>query len=90
LAIQWNYITGVQNLRSVGQLIPASIGVGGFVKVIYSSIFEKSEAEHLCFGKCHGDHRRKQWRDACEVFERAERAFERRMSPACLAQAEEV
>jgi hypothetical protein len=90
LAIQWNYITGVQNLRSVGQLIPAAIGIGGLAKVIYSALFEKEEEEHLCFGKCHGDHRRKEWREACEVFERAELAYERRMSPACLAQAEEV
>jgi hypothetical protein len=91
LAIQWNYITGVQNLRSVGQLIPASIGVGGFVKVTWSAFFEKQEEEHLCFGKCHGDHRRREWREACEMFERAEMAYERRMSPACLlAQGEEV
>jgi hypothetical protein len=90
LAIQWNHISGVQNLRTIGQLIPASIGVGGLTKVVYSAIFEKEEEVHLCFGKCHGDHRRKQWREACEMFERAEQAYERRMSPACLAQVEEV
>jgi hypothetical protein len=90
LAIQWNAITGVQNLRSVGQLIPAAIGAGGLVKVMYSAVFQKKEEDHLCFGKCHGDHRRKQWSEACEMFQRAELAHERRMSPACLAQAEEV
>lgn len=90
LAIQWNSISGVQNLRSVGQLIPASIGVGGLAKVVWSALFEKEEELHLCFGKCHGDHRRREWREACEMFERAEAAYERRMSPACVLALEEV
>ncbi|KAL2044792.1 hypothetical protein N7G274_002567 [Stereocaulon virgatum] len=36
LAIRWNSITGLGNFGAVGQLVPAIIGVGGLVKVVWS------------------------------------------------------
>ena len=36
LSIRWNSITGLGNFGAVGQLVPAIIGVGGLMKVIWS------------------------------------------------------
>ena len=35
LAIVWNHISSINNVRAIGQLIPATIGVGGLVRVIW-------------------------------------------------------
>ena len=35
LSIHWNSITGLSNLGAVGQLIPAIIGLGGLLKVLW-------------------------------------------------------
>jgi len=78
LTLQWNYIQGIQSLRTVGQLIPAAIGVGGLVKVLWTALFEREEQKALCFGRCHGDARRRLWSCASETFVRAEAALEQR------------
>lgn len=36
LSIYWNHISGVASVSQVGQLIPAVIGVGGLVKVLWT------------------------------------------------------
>lgn len=77
LTIQWNYIRGVQNLMTVGQLIPASIGVGGLGRVIYSAIFEKGEAMD-CLNRCKVQPRKDAWKDAGEAYSNAVNAMEKR------------
>jgi len=47
LTIQWNCIRGVQRLGNVGQLVPACVGIGGLVRVIWGCMklaFGKEEA----------------------------------------------
>lgn len=41
LSIRWNHIQGVNNLGTVGQLVPAVLGVGGLVKVIWLWTIER-------------------------------------------------
>jgi len=77
LTIQWNYIQGVQNLRTVGQLIPAAIGIGGLARVIYSAIFEPNAMEELCLGRCKLKPRKIAWKEAGVAYERAVKALER-------------
>jgi hypothetical protein len=38
MTLQWNHVTGVYTINSVGQLIPFVIGLAGFVKVIYEPL----------------------------------------------------
>jgi hypothetical protein len=78
LTINWNGITGVQKLNTVGQLIPLSLGVGGLVQVVWSALFDKDAGEKLCFGKCHTTRRRQDWAEASELYRRAGEAWERR------------
>jgi hypothetical protein len=78
LAIQWNKIQKVQSITSVGQLIPAAIGVGGLAKVLYTALYEKDAEIDLCFGRCRGILRKARWRDASEWYARAAGEWERR------------
>jgi hypothetical protein len=79
LTIQWNYIKGVQTLTTVGQLIPAAIGIGGFLRVIYSALFEKGE-EMDCLNRCKVMPKRNAWKEAGAAYKQAEQALERRRS----------
>jgi len=78
LAIQWNKISYVQTITSVGQLIPAAIGAGGLVKVLYTAIYEKDAEIDLCFGRCHGVLRREVWKEASRNYEKAAIEWQRR------------
>lgn len=50
LTIQWNKIEGVQNLSSVGQLIPFTLGVGSLLKIVWSAIAHRDKkAEQFCY-----------------------------------------
>jgi hypothetical protein len=87
LTIQWNYITNVQNIRTVGQLIPATIGVGGLARVVYSALFEeernaeeKSWEERACIGQCKRNDDRRAWKEVGEGWKRVVRWLERRES----------
>jgi hypothetical protein len=42
MTLQWNHVTGVYSINSVGQLIPFVIGLAGFVKVIYEPLKDVS------------------------------------------------
>ena len=44
LTIQWNCTRGVQKLGNVGQLVPACVGIGGPVRVVWGCM-------QLAFGK---------------------------------------
>lgn len=48
MTLQWNHVTGVYTINSVGQLIPFVIGLLGFIKVIYEPLKEVS-ASRFCF-----------------------------------------
>jgi hypothetical protein len=78
LCIQWNKISGVQNLTSVGQLIPAAVGVGGLTKVLYTALYEKDAEIDLCFGRCRGILRRAKWKEASQQYERAANEWQRK------------
>jgi len=78
LTINWNYIADVQNLRTVGQLIPAAIGTGGLMRVIYSAIFEPNAMEELCLGRCKLRPRKVAWKEAGDAWEGAKGAWEKR------------
>jgi len=78
LTINWNYIADVQNLRTVGQLIPAAIGCGGLLRVIYSAVFEPNAMEELCLGRCKLRPRKVAWKEAGDAWERVKEAWERR------------
>jgi hypothetical protein len=90
LTIQWNNIQNVQSLRTVGQLIPASIGVGGLVRVVYSALFEseRNKAEEqrwdemVCIGQCKRDNDRKAWKEVGEAWRKIVGWLERRESSA--------
>jgi hypothetical protein len=80
LTIQWNYISGVQQLNTVGQLIPFCLGVGGLLKVVWAAVMEQErrEQDRWCyFGRCNAGDRRKAWKEASEEFEKCREAFER-------------
>jgi len=79
LTIQWNDIQGVQNLSSVGQLIPFCVGVGGLVKVIWAAVMERDrrEKDRWCyFGRCDAGEKRNEWKEAAEGFRQCTDAFE--------------
>lgn len=52
MTLQWNHVTGVYTINSVGQLIPFVIGLAGFVKVIYEPLkdvrFIPSVSQSFC------------------------------------------
>jgi hypothetical protein len=78
LTIQWNFIKNVQSLTTVGQLIPMALGVGGLMKVLWSAIIEKDAGDKWCFGRCRAIARRREWEDACEVFEMCQKVDEKK------------
>jgi len=80
LTIQWNDISGVQDLTSVGQLIPFCLGVGGLIKVIWSAFMEQDrvDVERWCYyGACTSVHRMAGWKEAGEGFKKCRDAYER-------------
>ncbi|KIW09118.1 hypothetical protein, variant 1 [Verruconis gallopava] len=69
LTIQWNRITGVQDLTSVGQLIPFTLGVGSLLKILWSAMMEREEAQEFCyFGHCAKEAKGQHWKEAGEMF----------------------
>jgi hypothetical protein len=76
LTINWNNIQGVDSLQTVGQLIPAAIGVGGLARTIYSALFERDEEEAMCMNLCKLKPRKDAWKEAGEAFEIAVKALE--------------
>jgi hypothetical protein len=77
LTINWNYIHQVGNIKTVGQLIPATIGVGGLARVVYSALFEeernaeeKSWEERACIGQCKRNDDRRAWKEIGEGWRR--------------------
>lgn len=54
LAIVWNRIGGLDNVGAVGQLVPAVIGIGGLVKVMWTlwrdRKIDKREEEAVPYG----------------------------------------
>jgi hypothetical protein len=68
LTIQWNGIKDVQDLSSVGQLIPFTLGAGGLLKVIYSAVTERDVKEWCYFGHCANLGERNKWKEAAEEF----------------------
>jgi hypothetical protein len=79
LTLQWNYISGVNKIDSVGQLIPFCLGVGGLLKVIWAAVMEQDRKEdRWCyFGRCNSADRRAVWKEASEGFQKCRDAFER-------------
>jgi hypothetical protein len=80
LTIQWNYINGVQDLSSVGQLIPFCLGVGGLLKVTWAAVMEQDrrEVDRWCyFGMCNAANRKVIWKEVSEGFQKCIDAYER-------------
>lgn len=80
LTINWNAIQGVNNLNTVGQLIPFCLGVGGLGKVFWAALMEKDrrDSERVCYyGRCTSVERRGEWKEVVEGWERCREAFER-------------
>jgi hypothetical protein len=80
LTIQWNGIKGVQNLSSVGQLIPFTLGVGGLLKVIYSAVAERElqELGTFCyFERCSKEGKKEKWKETGDEFMKCRKAFAR-------------
>jgi hypothetical protein len=76
LTLQWNYVLNVDSLRTVGQLIPAAMGIGGLIQVIWSALFENDE-EEFCLNRCKMKERRTLWKEAGEAYDAAIKALER-------------
>lgn len=71
LTIQWNKIQGVQNLRSVGQLIPFTLGVGSLLKIVWSAVaYRGVRADRFCYYEyCANETRRREvWEEAGKRF----------------------
>jgi hypothetical protein len=50
LTIQWNKIQGVQNVSSVGQLVPFTLGVGSLAKILCSAVAKRGKGvEEFCY-----------------------------------------
>jgi hypothetical protein len=81
LAIQWNYISGVQNISSVGQLIPMAIGVCGLLKTVWTATVDRNHGETWCFGACRGSKKAHDWAGASEAYAKANSAWQRRREP---------
>jgi hypothetical protein len=78
LTINWNYVANVQSLRTVGQLIPAAIGIGGLMRVIYTAIFEPNAMEEFCLGRCKSKPRKLAWKEAGDAWVRVKAGWERK------------
>lgn len=78
LTIQWNYITGINNINSVGQLVPFTVGVGGLIKVCWSAVFDKEERESRWENKCLVVEKVAPWMEAADGWKRVRGAFEAR------------
>ena len=72
LTIQWNYIKGIQTLKSVGQLIPMARGVGGFAKVIWGAFVGDEE---WCGKRCKMEMKLRKWREIAEIWVEAKKAW---------------
>jgi hypothetical protein len=80
LTIIWNKIQGVQQIATVGQLIPFTLGVSGLLKVIWSALFER-EQDHperrYYYGKDpYVQHKKAQWKEAGLTFQKVQRRRE--------------
>lgn len=76
LAIQWNEISGVQDIGVVGQLIPMAIGIFGLAKTMWTALFDRGHGETWCFGKCRYEKKASDWEAAVAEFEKARNAWQ--------------
>ncbi|KAF2804586.1 uncharacterized protein BDZ99DRAFT_502455 [Mytilinidion resinicola] len=82
LTIQWNGIKGVQGLGSVGQLVPAVIGVGGLFRVGWGVgrqvLGLRDRGRRVWHGGYEGNRDRREVEGAAEVYFRIKEELERR------------
>jgi hypothetical protein len=84
LTIQWNEIKGVQQLDSVGQLIPFCLGTGGLLRVIWAAVMERErrDKDRWCyFGRCNAADRRDLWKAASTEFQQCRDLADREAPP---------
>lgn len=74
LTIQWNYIKGIQEVGSVGQLVPMSLGIGGLLKVAWGAFDGDRD---WCGRTCAMERRLQKWKDVGEIWKRAKEEQER-------------
>jgi hypothetical protein len=79
LTIQWNKIQDVQNLSSVGQLIPFTLGVGSLMKIVWSAVADRDKkADEFCYyDHCVNAGVRIAWQEAARSFLRAREAAQK-------------
>ena len=64
LSLYWNRVGGMGNVGALGQLIPAIIGIGGFLKVVWVWWSQREAPEKV------GDGVGKELRECVEVYQR--------------------
>ena len=64
LSLHWNHVGGMGNVGAPGQLIPAIIGIGGFVKVVWVWWSMEEAVEEV------GDGVGKELRECVEIYQR--------------------
>lgn len=72
LSIRWNKITGMGNAGAVGQLIPAIIGIGGLLRVVWVW-WLKGEVEEV-----EDDGVGREVRECAELYQRLRKERERK------------
>jgi len=77
LTIQWNYITGINDINSVGQLVPFTVGVGGLIQVCWSAVFDKNEREIRRSNRFTAVEKVAPWMEAAESWKRVKERYER-------------
>jgi hypothetical protein len=80
LTINWNAIRGVNNLNTVGQLIPFCLGVGGLGKVVWAAFYERDrrDIDRVCYyGRCDSIPKRNEWKEVAEGWKKCCEAFEK-------------
>lgn len=78
LTLQWNYVTGINNINSVGQLVPFSVGVGALIRVCWSAVVDRKEREGRWNGECTVEEKVGPWKEAGECWVRVKGVFEKR------------
>ena len=73
----WNYVGGVYQLNTVGQLVPLALGTGQLGRVIIS-VFEKNSTKQSCLGACRRKALTEQWAEVADRYDRAKRRIDER------------
>ena len=79
LTIQWNYITDINNINSVGQLVPFTVGVGGLIKVCWSAVFDKEGKKTRLGNRCIVVEKIAPWIEAMESWKTVKKKYEMRV-----------